>query len=94
MYFCYVVRCADGTLYTGVTTDLDRRIGEHNGEHDAARSARYNAGRRPVRLAWTESHPTRSSAQRREAEIKGWRRSRKLALIMDRRETSLRHAVE
>ncbi len=73
MYRCYLLRCADGTLYTGVTTDIERRIHEHN----AGTGARYTAGRRPVRLVWQEEHPDRSSAQRRESAIKRWTRRRK-----------------
>ena len=77
MYYCYVLRCADGTLYTGVTTDIARRVDEHNG----GKGARYTASRRPVRLVWKEEHADRSSAQRREAAIKGWSRSRKEAFV-------------
>jgi putative endonuclease len=77
MYYCYVLHCADGTFYTGITTDLVRRIEEHNG----GRGSRYTAPRRPVRLAWKEEHPNRSSAQRREAEIKGWTRRQKETLL-------------
>ena len=77
MYFCYLLRCADGSLYTGVTTDVERRLREHNGTG----GARYTSSRRPVQLAWKEAHADRSSAQRREAEIKGWSRKRKLALV-------------
>ena len=76
MYFCYLLRCADGSLYTGVTTDVERRLREHNGTG----GGRYTSSRRPVQLAWKEAHADRSSAQRREAEIKGWSRKRKLAL--------------
>jgi putative endonuclease len=77
MYYCYLLRCADGTFYTGITTDLARRLGEHNEGH----GCRYTACRRPVRLVWMEQHPNRSSAQRREAEIKRWSRSKKETLI-------------
>jgi putative endonuclease len=76
LYYCYMLRCRDGTLYTGVTTDVGRRASEH----DAGRGARYTAARRPVRVVWVEEHPDRSSAQRREAEIKRWPRRRKRAL--------------
>ena len=72
-----MVRCADDTLYTGVTTDLARRVEEH----DAGRGSRYTRSRRPVRLVWSEAHPDRSAAQRREAEIKRWSRSRKLEFL-------------
>ncbi len=77
MYYCYVVRCADGTLYTGVTTEIARRVEEHNG----GKGARYTASRRPVRLVWEEEHRDRSSAQRREAAIKSLSRSRKEELV-------------
>lgn len=79
MYYCYIVRCKDGTLYTGVTTDLRRRLREHN----QGRGARYTASRsrRPVQLIWKEKHPNRSSAQRREAQIKRLPRAEKEALI-------------
>ncbi len=77
IYVCYIVRCADGTLYTGVTTDMGRRVEEHN----AGNGARYTASRRPVRLVWTEVHADRSAAQRREAEIKRWTRARKDAFL-------------
>jgi putative endonuclease len=77
MYYCYVLHCADGTFYTGITTDLVRRLDEHND----GRASRYTASRRPVRLVWKEEHPNRSSAQRREAEIKRWNRSQKEMLI-------------
>ena len=79
MYFCYLLRCADGSFYTGVTTDVGRRVDEHNG----GKGARYTTGRRPVQLVWQEPHPNRSSAQRRETAIKRWRRDRKLALVRD-----------
>jgi putative endonuclease len=72
-----MVCCADGTYYTGVTTDLTRRLEEHN----QGKGSRYTAPRRPVRLVWNEELPNRSLAQRREAEIKGWRREKKEALI-------------
>ena len=77
MYYCYVVRCADGSLYAGVTTDLERRVKEHN----EGKGARYTASRRPVRLAWSEPHPDRSSAQSREAAIKRMSRSQKETLL-------------
>ena len=77
MYYCYLLRCADDTLYTGVTTDLVRRLEEHND----GRGSRYTASRRPVRLVWKEGHADRSSAQKREAEIKRWSRGQKEMLI-------------
>jgi putative endonuclease len=75
----YLLRCADGSLYAGVTTDLSRRLRQHNGE--LAGGARYTRGRRPVALVWSESCAARSNAQLREAEIRRLSRAEKLALI-------------
>ena len=80
MYYCYVLRCADGTLYTDVTTDLVRRLEEHN----KGKGSRYTASRRPVRLVWKDEFPNRSLAQRREAEIKRWSRGQKEIMIKAR----------
>lgn len=74
----YIVRCDDGSLYTGVTTEPDRRLAEHGG---SGRGARYFNGRRPLRIEYREPHHTRSSACRREAEIKKLSRAGKLRLI-------------
>ena len=67
MYYVYMVECADKTLYTGITTDLARRVEEHN---SSDKGARYTRNRRPVRLVYQESHPDRSSASKREYAIK------------------------
>jgi putative endonuclease len=77
MYFCYLLRCSDGSLYTGITTDPARRLKQHN----LGQASKYTAARRPVRLVWKEKHPNRSSALRREAQLKRWPRRRKQALI-------------
>lgn len=76
----YLLRCRDGSLYCGSTTDLARRLDEHN----AGKGAKYTARRRPVALAWSEPRETRSEAQRREAAIKQLSRGAKLALIRAR----------
>lgn len=76
-WFLYALRCADGTLYTGVTTDLNRRVAEHN----AGRGARYTAGRRPVTLLAAWRFPDRGAAQRAEARFRRLPRARKLALV-------------
>jgi len=68
-HYVYVLRCFDGTFYCGYTTDIKRRVQEHNGEGKLP-GARYTSGRRPVRVVHTESFATRSEAQKREAEIK------------------------
>lgn len=77
-WFVYMLRCADGSLYTGITTDIERRLAEHNGE--GALGARYTRPRRPVTLAYTEAADDRASASRREAAIKRLTRHHKLAL--------------
>ena len=64
--YVYIVRCADGTLYTGWTTDVARRVAEHN----AGRGARYTRQRGPVALVYSEAQPDRAAAMRREEEIK------------------------
>lgn len=78
MYHLYILRCADDTLYTGITTDLDRRVAEHNG---AGPGAKYTRGRRPVTLVYSRRFCTRSNALREEARIKGLPRPEKLSLI-------------
>ena len=79
----YLLRCADGTLYTGVSRDLPRRLKQHNGE--LAGGARYTRGRRPVALLWAERCESRSEAQSREAAIRRLTRAQKLALAGPRR---------
>lgn len=75
----YILRCRDGSLYTGITTDLARRLAEHRA--GGAAGARYTRARLPVRLVWREAQPDRAAAARREAAIKRLTRARKLALI-------------
>jgi putative endonuclease len=79
MYYLYVVRCADDTLYTGITTDVARRLDEHN---HSALGARYTRGRRPVRLVWQESHPSRSAASQAEAAFKRLTRKQKQEFLV------------
>ncbi len=77
MYFVYIIECSDRSLYTGITIDIKRRFTEHkNGE-----GGRYTRSRGVEKIIYTEKHSDRSSALRREAEIKNWRRERKLDLI-------------
>lgn len=75
--YVYILQCSDDSLYTGWTTNLERRLSEHN----TGRGGRYTRIHRPVEMVFTEEHPTRSAAMQREAAIKRWNRSRKLALI-------------
>lgn len=76
-HFVYIVRCADGTLYTGYARDPRARAKAHN----KGRGARYTSGRRPVRLVYVEACESRGAALSREYRIKQLSRARKLALI-------------
>ncbi len=76
-HYVYVVHCADGSFYTGYTTDVERRLAEHN----AGEGAKYTRGRTPVELRHVESFDSRSAAMSREYEIKSLSRSRKEALL-------------
>ena len=74
----YIVRCADNSLYTGITTDLERRLDEHN---SANNGAKYTRPRRPVRLVYHETAVDRSHASKREKAIKRLTQQQKLQLI-------------
>lgn len=74
----YILRCDDGSLYTGITTSLDRRVHEHN---HSPKGARYTRARRPVVLVYCEHHPSRAEASRREAAIKKLERHAKERLV-------------
>jgi putative endonuclease len=80
-WFVYILRCADRTLYTGVTNDTDRRVADHN----AGRGARYTRARLPVRLVYVEEVEDRGAALRRESEIKRMRAADKRGLIAKER---------
>ncbi len=82
-WFVYIVHCADGCLYTGITTDLERRIKEHN-DPATRLGARFTRGRQPVELVYRQQLVDRSSATRREMEIKALSRQQKKRLIEDR----------
>jgi putative endonuclease len=77
----YILRCSDGSLYTGWSTDVQRRLRRHN----AGTASRYTASRLPVELVYEVAMDDRSAARREEARIKALDRRRKLALIADRR---------
>jgi putative endonuclease len=77
MHYVYVLECADGTYYTGYTTDVERRVAEH----DAGEGAKYTRGRTPVELVHVEGRETRSAAMRREHEIKSLSRRQKERLV-------------
>jgi len=79
MYHLYILKCFDNTLYTGITTDLTRRIEEHN---SSSKGAKYTRMRRPVELVYSEEYEDRSAASKREYEIKKkMNRVEKLELI-------------
>lgn len=78
MYYLYILRCADRTLYTGITVDLARRIGEHN---SSSLGAKYTRARRPVRLVYSKKYSNRSLATKAESAIKKLSRVEKLNLI-------------
>lgn len=73
----YILECGDGTLYTGITDDLQRRLKAH----EAGKGAKYTRGRGPLTLRYREKHPDKSSALRREAELKRLSRKDKLLII-------------
>ena len=83
VFHVYVLRCADGSLYVGSTDDLTLRLRLH----DEGRGAAFTAQRRPVTLSYSEQHPSRAAARRREAQLKGWTTAKKEALVAGDRST-------
>ena len=83
MVWVYILRCADSSLYTGSTSDLENRLRTHNRGAGGA----YTAARRPVTLEYSETHETSEDALVRERQLKGWSRAKKEALIRGDRET-------
>ena len=77
-YFVYILECSDGSLYTGITKDVKKRLDEHNSSH---KGAKYTKARRPVKLVHEEPSSDRSSASKREYAIKKLSRLKKLQLI-------------
>ena len=77
MHYVYLLRCADGSLYVGETSDLGSREREHN----EGRGGSYTATRRPVRIVYAERQASRSEALKREQQIKCWRREKKEVLV-------------
>lgn len=76
-WYVYILRCADNSYYTGITNNLKQRISDHN----SGKGARYTINRRPVELIYTEKSPNKSSASKREIEIKDMSRAKKEKLI-------------
>ena len=79
-YFVYILECSDGSLYTGITKDVTKRLDEHN---NSSKGAKYTKARRPVKLLYEESSLNRSSASKREYAIKKLTRLKKLQLIQE-----------
>ena len=79
VHFCYILECADGSYYVGVTEDTERRLNEHND----SKGAEWTARRRPVALVWSEPRESLSSARTRENQLKRWSHKKKTALIGD-----------
>ena len=77
MYYVYILKCCDGTLYTGITTDVQKRLATHN----SGKGAKYTRSRLPVTLLYQEPQPDKSAALKRENAIKALTRPQKLALI-------------
>lgn len=76
-WFVYIVECSDNSLYTGISTDVARRVAEHNSK----KGAKYLRGKLPARIVYTEAANNHVEAAKREREIKGWKREKKYSLI-------------
>jgi putative endonuclease len=79
IWYVYILECSDKTLYTGITTNLTRRVVEHN---ESSKGAKYTKARRPSKLVYSEILPNRSEASKREIEIKKLSKQDKIALIV------------
>ncbi len=80
MYFLYILKCSDNTLYTGITTDVERRFAEHV----KGVGGKYTRARKPKKVVYVEKHTNRSMASKREAEVKKMTRRDKLLLIQNK----------
>lgn len=79
-FYTYILQCSDNSYYTGIATNLEKRIKEHNGELKGG--AKYTRSKRPVKLVYKEEYRTHLEASRREIEIKGWAREKKERLFI------------
>ncbi len=77
MYSVYLLQCSDGSIYTGITTDIERRFLEHKNR----KGGHYTSSHKAQKIIYTEKFSTKSEALKRESEIKSWRREKKLALV-------------
>jgi putative endonuclease len=76
-WFCYMLRCCDGSLYVGITSDLESRVDKHN----QGFGPEYTRKHRPVELIWSQEFASSVAARKREIELKGWSRKKKLSLV-------------
>ena len=81
MYFLYILQCSDGSFYTGITTNLERRVKEHN---NSKLGAKYTKIRRPIKLVYSKEFINRSEASIEEARIKNLSRVQKIDLIKNK----------
>ncbi len=81
-WFVYIIRCSDNSLYTGVTTNIERRFKEHQ---ESKKGSKYARAKIPLRVVYQETHPNRSEAQKRESAIKKLSKSEKLHLISEKK---------
>ncbi len=79
-WYLYILRCKDGSLYTGITTNLDVRVKKHN----EGKGAKYTAGRRPVKIVYSEACENEAAARKREVEVKTWPKFRKEKLVKNK----------
>ena len=77
MWYLYILKCIDGKFYTGITTDIDKRVERHNQK----KASKYTRMRTPVELVYQETHPDKSSALKREIQVKSFSRIQKIDLI-------------
>ncbi len=89
MYYFYLVRCRDNSLYAGVTTNLERRVGEHNAKN--SKSAKYTRAKGPVILVYFEEFESKQQAMKREYEVKQWNKQAKENLILTQKQNDLIH---
>ncbi len=82
-----MLECVDGSLYTGISVDVERRLSQHR----AGKGAKYTRSRLPVKLVWSEAVKSESTARKREAEIKGFTRQEKLRLHRTNRDTTFQN---
>lgn len=90
MYYLYILKCSDKTLYTGITVDLKRRVKEHN---SSKLGAKYTRARRPVKLVYSKKYRNRSIASKEEAKIKSLSRVEKINLTKCQKSVLYKHKI-